>query len=279
MHVLALVNQKGGCGKTTTAVNLAAALAARGERVLLVDLDPQAHATLSLGQAPIGGEPEVAGLLLGSLAPQGAARPVPGGFDLWPATEALAEVEEVAERMVRPEHLLEGVLEGVRARYDHVLLDCPPRADGLLTANALRACDTALLVVETGAFALQGALKALRILERLARDLDRPFAVRVVATMFDRRTRLGRELLVGMHSQFGDALFDAVIHQSQRLREAAAFGQPARVLDPGSRAATDFDELAAELVEHVRALSEAGRLRWRGAPARVEARALPYSAR
>jgi chromosome partitioning protein len=247
-----MVNQKGGCGKTTTAVNLAGALARRGERVLLVDLDPQAHATMSLGCATGAGEPDVRDVLLGTARLEAAVRAAPAGIALLPASERLSEVEEVVARMLRPERLLADSLEGARSSYDFVLLDCPPRADGVLTANALRAAHTALLVVEAGAFALQGALKALRILERTTRDLDRSLHVRVVGTMFDRRTRLGRELLVGMQSQFGDLLLNTVIHTSQRLREAAACGLPVQALDPASRAAADFDELASEVMEHAR---------------------------
>jgi chromosome partitioning protein len=254
MHVLSLVNQKGGCGKTTTAVNLSGALARAGERVLLVDLDPQAHATMSVGCAIDEGEPSIADVLLGKVPITAAVREVPGGFDALPATEQLAEIEEVVARMVRPEHLFAKALAKVSTEYDYVLLDCPPRADGVLTANALVASNTALLVVEAGAFSLQGALKALRIFERMSRELDRNFYVRVVGTMFDRRTRLGRELLIGMQSQFGDILFDTVIHNSQRLREAAAYGVPVQVLDPRSRAATDFDEVAREVVAHARAI-------------------------
>jgi len=255
MHVLSLVNQKGGCGKTTTAVNLAGALAKAGERVLLVDLDPQAHATMSVSCAVEEGEPSVTDVLLGKLPISAAVHEAPGGFKMLPATERLAEVEEVVARMVRPEHLLLRALDGIVADYDHVLLDCPPRADGVLTANALVASNTALLVVEAGAFALQGALKALRIFERMSCELDRNFYVRVVGTMFDKRTRLGRELLIGMQSQFGDILFDTVIHTSQRLREAAAYGVPVQVLDPRSRAADDFDEVAREVIEHVREIT------------------------
>jgi chromosome partitioning protein len=254
MHVLSLVNQKGGCGKTTTAVNLGGALARRGERVLLVDLDPQAHATLSVGCTVAPGEPAVADVLLGGASASAVVRRVPGDLDLLPADERLAEVEEVVARMVRPEQLLAGALADAAGRYDHVLVDCPPRADGVLTANALSASHTALLVVEAGAFALQGAIKALRVFERMARELDRGFQVRVVGTMFDRRTRLGRELLIGMQSQFGGILFDTVVHTSQRLREAAAYGVPVQVLDPASRAAADFDELAREILEHARAV-------------------------
>ena len=266
MHVLSLVNQKGGCGKTTTAVNLGGALARAGERVLLVDLDPQAHATMSVG-CSIEEEASVVDVLLERARPDDVLRRVAGDLDLLPATEELAEFVDVAARAVRPERTLARVLEPLESRYDWALLDCPPRADGVLTANALCACDTALLVVEAGAFALQGAVKALRILERKARELDRAFFVRVVGTMFDQRTRLGKELLIGMQSQFGEVLFDAVIHTSQRLREAAAYGVPVHVLDPGSRAAHDFDELAREALLHARDIAARSPRRVRAAGA------------
>jgi chromosome partitioning protein len=250
MHVLSLVNQKGGCGKTTAAVNLAGALAGRGRRVLLIDLDPQAHATMSVGCAIAPGEATIGDVLLDRATMREAVRRVPGELDLVPADEDVAEFEETAARLIWPERLLARALQSVSTEYDYVLVDCPPRVDGVLAANALRACDTALLVVETGAFALQGALKAVRILGRISQDLDHDLQVRVLCTMFDRRTRLGRELLIGMQSHFGELLFDTAVHTSQRLREAAAMGVPVQVLDPRSRAATDFAELAAELEAH-----------------------------
>jgi chromosome partitioning protein len=131
--------------------------------------------------------------------------------------------------------------------YDHVLLDCPPRADGVLTANALRASDVAVLVVEMGAFALQGALKALRVFEELSDEMDARFDLRVVGTLFDRRTELARELLIGTQARFARRLFDTVVHQSVRLREAAASGVPVQVLDPACRATRDFEALAEEV--------------------------------
>jgi chromosome partitioning protein len=246
MHVISLVNQKGGCGKTTTAVHLAGALAASGERVLLVDLDPQAHATASLGAAPER-EPGVAEVLLDGVPARAAIQGAPGGFDLLPATERLGELEEVAEHRLHPEQLLARALLDLRESYDHVLIDCPPRADGVLTTNALRAADLALLVVETGTYALQGARKAMRILERLSGELDRAFDVRLVATLFEPRSRLGREILVGMYSQFGELLLDTVIRSSDELREAAAAAAPIQCVYPASAAARDFDALASEL--------------------------------
>jgi len=254
-QVLAFVNQKGGCGKTTTAVHLAGALAALGHRVLLVDLDPQAHATMALGHAPEA--PTVAEVLLDGADVRRAIVEAPGRIHLLPSIPRLGRLEEVAEHELGPERRLAAALALVADDYDHILIDCPPRADGVLCANALHACTYALLVVETGAFALQGALQALRILDELGGELERTFHVRVVATMFDRRTRIGRELLIALHARFGEALFETAIRTSVRLREAPALGLPVQVLDPSCRASLDFAALAnevlalADLTEHV----------------------------
>lgn len=249
MHCLALVNQKGGCGKTTTAVNLSGALARSGARVLLVDLDPQAHATLGLAIA-LADEPSVLEVLLGHVTPSEASQPVRGDFHLLPATHQLAEFEEVAERQIEPEQALARALASSARHFDFAILDCPPRVDGVLAANALRACDTALLVIETGAFALQGALHAIEVLRVAAAARQRAFALRAVATLFDRRLKIARELLVGMQAQLGPVLFDTAIRTSVRLREAAATGVPVQVLDPGCRAAQDFEGLAREVRAH-----------------------------
>jgi chromosome partitioning protein len=249
MHTLALVNQKGGCGKTTTAVHLAAALAAKRERVLVVDLDPQAHATLALGCA-VEGEPTVADVLRHGVPIRAVTVAAPGGITLLPATLALGEFEEVAARSLGPERVLRQALERVEGDYDHVLVDCPPRVDGVLAANALRAADTVLLVVETGTFALQGALRAILLLEEFASGLETEFSLRVLATLFDRHNRLARELLVAIQARFHERMFDTVIHASDRLREGAALGVPVQVLDAGCAAAAQFEALADEVRTH-----------------------------
>lgn len=265
MHVLAFVNQKGGCGKTTTAVNLAAALAARGERVLLVDLDPQAHATLGLGVAPDEDRTTLE-VLRGEREIEGVVVVAPGRIHLVPATETLSVFEAEAERELGPESRLAAALWRASEDYDVVLLDCPPRADGVLSANALRAADTAVLVVESGAFALQGALRARAFLRGTAATRERPLAVRAVATLFDKRARIARELLVGMHAQLGGLLFDTTIRSSVRLRECAALGSPVQVVDPRCAAAADFRALADEVVEHISGSRPARDPVWAEAP-------------
>lgn len=275
MHVLALVNQKGGCGKTTTAVNLAGALAERGEKVLLVDLDPQAHATLALGCA-VEGEPSIVDVLRDRVTLKECVQDAPGGFQLVPATAALAEFEEISARMVAPERVLRRALEHSQLRYEYVILDCPPRADGILCANALRAADTALLVIECSTFALQGALKAIAVLEESAASSETPFRLRAVGTLFDRRMRIAREVLIGMQAQLGDVLFETIIRTSVRLRETVAAGVPVQVLDAKSRAASDFRALANEVCEHASTCSEKRRTSAAGASVSAKAgRAAP----
>ncbi len=247
MHILALANQKGGCGKTTVAINLASALADENERVLLVDLDPQAHATLGLGQADFAGS-SIADVFLHGRQLSSVARPLGFGFHLVPGSLDLAEFEELAGRTIRPERLLAEALEDVAPLFDWVLLDCPTRADGVLAANAVRAATLVVLVVETGAFSLQGALRARKLFDDLARAVDRDLEQRVLATLFDPTRPLAREILIGMHARFEAAMFDTVIHVADELRESTAYGVPVSELAPKSAATARFRALARELV-------------------------------
>lgn len=247
MQILSFVNQKGGCGKTTAAVNLAGALALRGLRTLVVDIDPQAHATMALGCAP-GSAKSAIDVLSGNASLEEALVAASGGVWLLPATLRLAEFEEIAARLIHPESALREALKTAGDVFDLVLVDCPPRADGVLAKNALRASDTAILVVETGAFALQGALQAVSIFEGMCEADDRGFELRVLATLFDPRASIAREILIALQARFGPALFDTAIRTSVRLREAAALGAPVQVVDPASTAADDFAALAEEIL-------------------------------
>ncbi len=263
MQVLTFVNQKGGCGKTTTAINLAGALVARGERVLVVDLDPQAHATMGLGVDGSEGH-TVAEVLLDEAYIEQAIRELPSGLHLLPGKPRLGEFEERSERLLNPEQRLRIALDAVRDRYDYVIVDCPPRADGVLCANALFACSTAILVVETGAFALQGALQAIKVLAEVGENQGREYEMRVVGTLFDRRTRFARQLLTALHSRFEGSMFDTVIRTSVRLREAPALDVTVDVLDPQSRATADFQALAEEIC-NMHAASNRNTIRSNGA--------------
>ncbi len=245
MRVLSLINQKGGCGKTTVAIHLSAALAARGERVLLVDLDPQAHASLGLscdGSAGVS----LREVLIGDAPAKRAIVDAPGGVKLLPANAALSDFEDASARMLRPESALREALSAIGDEFDYALLDCPARADGVLSANALRASSVAILVVETGAFALQGALRARKLFEDMARAQGSRFDIRVLGTLFDKRTKCGREFLLAMHARFGEDMFDTVIRESVKLRESAARGVPIQEFAPRSGAAEDFASLARE---------------------------------
>ncbi|HVS17424.1 MAG TPA: ParA family protein [Planctomycetota bacterium] len=246
MRVLSLVNQKGGCGKTTAAIHLGAALARKGARVLVVDLDPQGHATLGLGCESESG-PNLADVLSSGVCARLALREAPAGLVLMPASAHLAEFEEAAAVSLGVEGRLRRALASLALDFEYALLDCPPRADGVLTANALAASSVALLVVETGAFALQGALRALALLGETARAQEARFDVRVMATLFDRRTRFEREVLVALQARFGALMFDTAVRRDVRLREAVACGLPVQELSPRSRGARDFAALADEV--------------------------------
>ncbi len=251
-HVIALANHKGGSGKTTTAIHLAGALATLGRRVLVVDLDPQAHATLGLS-CEAEELPSVREVLGGAVRASAALRAAPGGITMLPAHGRLAEFEEDAARALHSERALVRALAEVSDRFDEILIDCPPRADGLLTSNAVRAADTVLLAVETGAFALQGAVRALELVAAAARAQGHEPRIDVVATLYERRQRIAREVLIAMQARFGLRLCDTVVRTSARLREAAGAGLPIQLFAPRSSAALDFAALAEEVLQRTAA--------------------------
>lgn len=251
MRTIAIINQKGGCGKTTVSINLAAVLAAQGQRTLLVDMDPQGHCALGLAVPEAQINQSMADMMLagldGSMAMADVVWQISRNFDLAPATTALAGVEvQLANASDRDRRLVQ-VLSTIQSNYDFCIIDCPPSI-GLLTFNALRACDEVIVPVETGYFALQGSFKQEATVEMMVRRTGHQVRHKVLATMYDVRTKLAREILSELKKHFEDRLLPVVVNFNAKLKEAASFGQPITEYDPTSRGMQDFEQLAAWLI-------------------------------
>src|SRR4051794_19793814 len=254
MRIVAIINQKGGCGKTTTSINLAACLARLGHKTLLVDMDPQGHCAVGLAVPEEQVERTVYDVLIEPTDGRQAKIPeivwqIASDFDLAPANLKLAAFEQVfAGRAGREDRLLKA-LEPIRNTYEWCIVDCPPSV-GLITFNALRACDEVIVPVETGFFSLHGLTKMMETLEVLRDKCNNEIQVRVLPTQYDTRTKLGREVLSELRSKFRDYLMHSTINFNTKLKEAASFGQPITEYDPGSRGYKDFVNLARELMGH-----------------------------
>jgi chromosome partitioning protein len=250
-HVYAISNQKGGVGKTTTAVNLAAALALEDRSVLLIDLDPQGNASSGLGVPKTEAKAGIADVLLGFRDLASVLVPTPiDGLHLAPATRELVGVEVELVDAERREFRLKEALRDQAGDYDYVILDCPPSL-GLLTVNALAAATGVVIPLQAEYYAMEGLGELLRALKQirkggLNRDLNR---TGILLTMVDRRTRLSRDVCDQARSVFGAEVFDAEIPRNIRLSEAPSFGKPIHAYDPLSRGAICYTQLALELIE------------------------------
>src|SRR5688572_5515558 len=254
MRTIAIINQKGGCGKTTTSINLAACLARLGQKTLLVDMDPQGHCGVGLAVPEEQIERTIYDALLeendGKVAKVGeVVWQIASDFDLAPSNIKLAAFEQVFAGRVGREDRLKVALDGVRNNYQWAILDCPPSV-GLLTFNALRACDEVIVPVETGFFSLHGLTKMMETLEMMKDRCSNEILIRVLPTQYDTRTKLGREVLSELRNKFRDYLMHSTINFNTKLKEAASFGQPITEYDPGSRGYKDFVNLARELMGH-----------------------------
>lgn len=252
--VLAIVNQKGGVGKTTTAINLAAALAIMGSKILLIDCDPQANTTGGLGfrrQKPEETQRlSIYDILLGPTTISEATLPteipalalVPGSKNLIGATLELVNAE-------RREFRLRDAIQPIRASYDFILLDCPPALD-LLTLNALVAADGLLVPLQAEYFALEGISELIGTLDRVAQAFNPELGLEgVLLTMYDDRTNLSQQVTANLQEFFGEKMLRTTIPRNIRLAEAPSHGLPVALYDPKSRGAEAYAELAREILE------------------------------
>ncbi len=249
-QIVAVVNQKGGVGKTTTTINLGAALAEQGSRVLLVDFDPQGALSVGLGLNPNEVEVSVYDLLLDrtvGLSDVVTASKVPG-LDLVPSNIDLSAAEVVLVTEVAREQLLKRCLEPAQQIYDYILIDCPPSL-GLLTVNALTAANSVIIPLECEYFALRGMALLMdtvgKVQERLNPRLE---VLGIVATMLEARTIHGREVLSRVGEAFGDKLFKTVIHKTIKFSEGSVAGVPILAYAPSSNGAQEYRDLGREVM-------------------------------
>ncbi|MEP6696743.1 MAG: ParA family protein [Pseudonocardiales bacterium] len=257
-RVICVANQKGGVGKTTTTVNIGAALAMHGGRVLVIDLDPQGNASTGLNVDHHAGTPSIYDVLIEGASLAEVAVPVAAVDNLWcaPATIDLAGAEIELVSVVARESRLARAIEQYDEEVDYILVDCPPSL-GLLTLNALVAAEEVLIPIQCEYYALEGLGQLIRNVDLVRAHLNSRVRVStILLTMYDGRTRLADQVAAEVRKHFGDLVLQAVVPRSVRVSEAPGYGQSVMTYDPGSRGATSYLDAAREIAE--RAVTKTG---------------------
>lgn len=248
MKIISIGNQKGGCGKTTTAINLAAALSANGKKVLLVDLDPQAHASLGLDiESQDSIYNVISRLTPRKLKLENIIRRVENSFDIVPSNVLVGTLEQELSDEIGRELKLKEVISTVAGRYDYVLIDCPPSL-GILTVNAIRVSDELIIPVETSRFSMQGVDHLLDIVNLVKDRLNHEVKCRVLITMFDSRLRHSFAMLASFKERFKEMLYSTIVHINVKLKESAVMGKSVSKYDKYCRGSKDYNSLAKEII-------------------------------
>jgi len=259
MRIISIANQKGGCGKTTSAINLSACLAQEGRNVLLIDMDPQGHSAIGLNINTSELEKTVCDTLCASddaaVVLDDVTIKVNDNFDIAPSNISLSTIEQHLSMVQGRETKLKEAIDGLNQNYDYIIIDCPPSL-GLLTFNSLIASTEVIVPIEMSLFSLHGISRLMEIIDLVREKTGHEIRIKVMATMYDKRTRISKEVLQDIKKHFNDSIFSTVINTNVKLKEAASFGRSIVDYDHKTSGFKDYMALTREVISEETILTE-----------------------